>query len=185
MRQDGCDSSADPLGYPESYYTPPLEAVERIDVVRGAGALQYGTQFGGLINFRMKHAHPGDSLMVRIKQTFGTYGLRDTISPASASSNSVVHAQGSLPSGVTYLGFYQHKRGAGWRPNGDYRVHTGHVNFQYAPSDRSEWGVEFTHMEYLAQQSGGLLDSQFEQDPRRASASATGLRWWNLRRCTT
>lgn len=168
VRQNGFDISADPLGYPESYYTPPLEAVERIDVVRGAGALQYGTQFGGLINFRMKHAHPGDSLMVRIKQTFGTYGLRDTISPALASSNSVVHAQGSLPSGVTYLGFYQHKRGAGWRPNGDYRVHTGHVNFQYAPSDRSEWGVEFTHMDYLAQQSGGLLDSQFEQDPRRA-----------------
>ena len=168
VRQNGFDISADPLGYPESYYTPPLEAVERIDVVRGAGALQYGTQFGGLINFRMKHAHVGDSLVVVAKQTFGTYGLRDTISPALASSNSVVHLQGSLPSGVTYFGFYQHKRGAGWRPNGDYRVHTGHINLQYAPSDHSEWGIEFTHMDYLAQQSGGLLDSQFEQDPRRA-----------------
>ena len=49
-RQNGYDISADALGYPESYYTPPTEAVERIEIVRGAASLQYGTQFGGMIN---------------------------------------------------------------------------------------------------------------------------------------
>ena len=44
-RQNGYDMSADALGYPESYYNPPLEAVQQIEVVRGAGALQYGSQF--------------------------------------------------------------------------------------------------------------------------------------------
>ncbi|MEL7341470.1 MAG: carboxypeptidase regulatory-like domain-containing protein, partial [Bacteroidota bacterium] len=47
-RQNGYDISADALGYPESYYTPPLQAVKQVEVVRGAGALQYGSQFGGL-----------------------------------------------------------------------------------------------------------------------------------------
>ena len=58
-RQNGYDMSADALGYPESYYTPPVEALERIEVVRGAASLQYGTQFGGLLNFVIRQ--PGRS----------------------------------------------------------------------------------------------------------------------------
>ncbi|MEM6806973.1 MAG: carboxypeptidase-like regulatory domain-containing protein, partial [Bacteroidota bacterium] len=53
-RQNGYDISADVLGYPESYYTPPAEALSEIQVIRGAASLQYGTQFGGLINFQFK-----------------------------------------------------------------------------------------------------------------------------------
>ena len=53
-RQNGYDISADALGYPESYYTPPAESIERIEVVRGAASLQFGTQFGGMLNFRFK-----------------------------------------------------------------------------------------------------------------------------------
>ena len=34
-RQNGYDISADPMGYLEAYYTPPTEAVERIEIVRG------------------------------------------------------------------------------------------------------------------------------------------------------
>jgi Fe(3+) dicitrate transport protein len=42
------------LGYPESYYATPTEALEEIQVIRGAASLQYGTQFGGLVNFKIK-----------------------------------------------------------------------------------------------------------------------------------
>ena len=51
VRQNGYDISADALGYPESYYTPPVEAIGRIQIVRGAASLQYGTQFGALLIF--------------------------------------------------------------------------------------------------------------------------------------
>ena len=37
------------LGYPESYYTPPFEALKSIEIIRGSAALQFGTQFGGLL----------------------------------------------------------------------------------------------------------------------------------------
>ena len=43
------------MGYPESYYTPPSEALDRIEIIRGAASLQYGTQFGGLVNFVLKN----------------------------------------------------------------------------------------------------------------------------------
>jgi Fe(3+) dicitrate transport protein len=33
---------------------PPTEALEEIQVIRGAASLQYGTQFGGLVNFKIK-----------------------------------------------------------------------------------------------------------------------------------
>ena len=50
VRQNGYDIAADPFGYPEAYYNPQLQAVQRIEIVRGQGALQYGPQFGGLVN---------------------------------------------------------------------------------------------------------------------------------------
>ncbi|MEO8760225.1 MAG: TonB-dependent receptor plug domain-containing protein, partial [Bacteroidia bacterium] len=49
-RQNGYNITADLYGYPESYYLPPLEAVNRIEVTRGASSLQFGPQFGGVIN---------------------------------------------------------------------------------------------------------------------------------------
>ena len=55
-RQNGYDISADALGYPESYYTPPSDALETIQLIRGAASLQFGPQFGGMINFKLKDA---------------------------------------------------------------------------------------------------------------------------------
>ena len=53
-RQNGYDISADALGYPESYYTPPVQALSQIELVRGAASLQFGPQFGGMLNFVLK-----------------------------------------------------------------------------------------------------------------------------------
>ena len=61
-RQNGYDISADVLGYPESYYSPPAEALSEIQVIRGAGSLQYGTQFGGLVNFKFKKPNPNKKI---------------------------------------------------------------------------------------------------------------------------
>ena len=54
IRQNGYDISSDPFGYPEAYYTPQLQAVQRIQIVRGTGALQYGPQFGGMVSFGLR-----------------------------------------------------------------------------------------------------------------------------------
>src|SRR6476659_4215057 len=50
-RQNGYNISADVYGYNEAYYIPPMEAVKRIELVRGAASLQFGAQFGGLVNY--------------------------------------------------------------------------------------------------------------------------------------
>ena len=57
VRQNGYDIAADPFGYPEAYYNPQLQAVQRIEIVRGQGSLQYGPQFGGLINYILRNGN--------------------------------------------------------------------------------------------------------------------------------
>ena len=55
-RQNGYNISADIFGYNEAYYIPPMEAVSRIEMVRGAASLQFGSQFGGMVNYVVNDA---------------------------------------------------------------------------------------------------------------------------------
>jgi Fe(3+) dicitrate transport protein len=73
-RQNDYDISADVLGYPESYYATPTEALEEIQIVRGAASLQYGTQFGGLVNFKIKLPSKKE-MEITTRNTVGSYNL--------------------------------------------------------------------------------------------------------------
>src|SRR6187402_1179602 len=77
-RQNGYDISADALGYPESYYSPPAELTDRIEILRGASSLQYGTQFGGLINFKLKEGATDKPIEITSRETAGSYGFFNT-----------------------------------------------------------------------------------------------------------
>ena len=167
VRQNFYDISADALGYPESYYSPPLEAVERIEIVRGAASLQYGTQFGGLLNFRMKRGPKDKPIEVVARQTIGSFGLQDTISPAMAATHSFVSVGGTAKK-INYYVFHNWKNGHGWRPNSGYDAHTTHGNVHVEVSEKLKLGVELTYMNYLAQQPGGLIDVSFEDNPRQS-----------------
>ncbi len=165
-RQNGYDISADVLGYPESYYTPPAEALREIQVVRGAASLQYGTQFGGLINFRMKQPHPTRKLDWVSRQSVGSFGL-------FTSFNSVGGTLGRM----SYYGYFHHKRGDGFRPNSGYSAQNAYLHLGYDLSDRTSLALEVTYLNYLAQQAGGLTDTQFAQDP---TFSPRPRNWFNV-----
>ncbi len=52
MLEDGLPLALAPYGEPEMYYSPPVERMERIEVVKGSGSILYGPQtIGGVINF--------------------------------------------------------------------------------------------------------------------------------------
>ncbi|QHT65437.1 carboxypeptidase-like regulatory domain-containing protein [Rhodocytophaga rosea] len=53
-RQNGYDISADALGYPESYYTPPNEAVEKIEIIRGLLACSMAPSLADSLIFNSK-----------------------------------------------------------------------------------------------------------------------------------
>ncbi|PWJ58004.1 Fe(3+) dicitrate transport protein [Dyadobacter jejuensis] len=154
-RQNGYDISADPIGYPESYYTPPTEAIESIEIVRGAASLQYGTQFGGLLNFRFKNGNPDKKIELLTRQTVGSYGLFNSFT-----------SLGGKVGKMQYYTFYQHKQGQGWRQNSGLRLNAGFGKMSYAINSKLKVSFELTLMDYQMQQPGGLTDQQFQEDPQ-------------------
>src|SRR5258708_18705024 len=74
-RQNGYNITADLYGYPESYYLPPLEAVQRIEIIRGASSLQFGAQFGGVINYIMRKGNPNKPFEFTTHHTVGSFGM--------------------------------------------------------------------------------------------------------------
>ena len=169
-RQNGYDIAADALGYPESYYTPPTEALRRIEIIRGAASLQYGTQFGGLLNFVFKDGPEDENLDIHSSQSVGSFGL-------FSSFNSVGGSTGK----ANYYGFYQYKRSNGWRPNSELDQHNAYGSVELDITPKLSVTPEYTYSYYLAQQPGGLTDREFEQDPRQSNRERNWFRVnWNL-----
>src|SRR6187402_3126540 len=56
VRQNGVMINSDIYGYPASHYSLPMEAVKSIELVQGTAALQYGAEFGGMVNYVTKSA---------------------------------------------------------------------------------------------------------------------------------
>lgn len=168
VRQNGYDISPDALGYPESYYTPPAEAVEQIEIVKGAASLQYGTQFGGLINFKMKGAPEREGYELLNRSTIGSFGLYNQFTSYGWRNGKV----------GTYV-YGNYRRGNGWRPNSDFESVNFFGQIDYDISENTELIAEYTHLSYLANQSGGLDDIMFETDPRQSNRSRNyfGLNW--------
>jgi Fe(3+) dicitrate transport protein len=165
-RQNGYDISADALGYPESYYTPPTEALERIEIIRGAASLQYGTQFGGVINFVLKKGTRKKTIETSLRQTIGSFGLLNTFV-----------STGGTKGTVNYYTFFQRKQGNGWRQNSSFKSNTAYLNINKDFTEKLNIGVEYTYMNYIAQQAGGLTDKEFEQNPQISNRERN---WFNV-----
>ena len=157
VRQNGYDISSEAFGYPETYYTPPMEALETIEVIRGAASLQYGPQFGGVINYKIKKADPNKVIAFETQQTAGSYGLFNTF-----------NAIGGTYKKVSYYGYMHHRSADGWRSNSTYQTFTGYLAVNYKLSSKINLGVEYSKMNYKSQQPGGLTDQQFNDNDRQS-----------------
>ena len=165
-RQNGYDISADVLGYPESYYTPPAEALDRIEIIRGAASLQYGTQFGGLVNFVFKNPMKEKKLNLKIRNTLGSFNLFTNFSEVSGSSGK-----------FSYYAFYNHKQGQGFRPNSEFNSANSYLNINYDFNSTTNLALELTYLSYLSQQAGGLDDRMFKENPLQSIRSRN---WFNV-----
>ncbi|MDZ4714187.1 MAG: TonB-dependent receptor [Cytophagales bacterium] len=167
VRQNGYDIAADPYGYPEAYYNPQLQSVQRIEIVRGHGALQYGPQIGGMVNYILKNGSEfSKPFQFEIFQTGGSNGLFNSY-----------NAVGGKTKNMNYYAFFDHRSGDGWRDNNSFRSNSASATLTYKISDRLVLTTEVTRWETVSQQPGGLTDVQFEQDARQSFRSRN---WFNL-----
>ncbi|WP_266365628.1 TonB-dependent receptor domain-containing protein [Tellurirhabdus rosea] len=165
VRQNGYDVSPDPFGYPEAYYNPPMEAVEQIQLVRGAASLQYGPQFGGLLNYVLKKPDATRKFGFETQQSAGSFGLFSTY-------NAISGTVGKL----SYTAYAHYRRADGWRENSRYGIFNGYASVQYAVSNKLKLGFELSRLYNESQQPGGLTDVQFAQNARQ---SVRGRNWFS------
>lgn len=169
-RQNGYNISSDIYGYNEAYYLPPMEAVSRIEFVRGAASLQFGSQFGGLVNYVIKDAPVNKPFEFITAQTIGSYGLYNSF-------NSVVGNYKKW----SYYAFLQYRAIDGYRPNSEQTQVSGFGKIQYTQSDKWNYGVEYSLLRNKIKMPGGLTDAQFDANPSQSTRARNWLKSpWNI-----
>ncbi len=153
VRQNGYDITPDPLGYPESYYTPPFEALENIQLIRGAASLQYGTQFGGMMNFNLKKPVHNKLLELVTINTVSSYNIFTNFTSLSGTAKK-----------FSYYSFFKHMNGDGFRPNSDFTSNNFYSFISYSLDSTLSMSFEMTYLNYLTHQPGGLTDYMFSDN---------------------
>ncbi len=167
VRQNGYDIAADPFGYPEAYYNPQLQAVQRIEIVRGQGSLQYGPQFGGLINYILRNGSEiNKPFEFETQQTVGSNGLFNSY-----------NAIGGKKGKVHYYTFFDHRNGDGWRQNSRYFTNAGYGTVTYNFTTNFSLTAEVMRSHIRSQQPGGLTDAQIKQDAQQSFRSRN---WFDI-----
>jgi Fe(3+) dicitrate transport protein len=169
-RQNGYNISGDVFGYNESYYLPPMEAVSRIEMVRGAASLQYGSQFGGMINYVLNEAPKDKKFEWYTSETVGSFGLFNTFNSIGGTINK-----------FSYYGYAQLRTMNGWRPNSKQWQLSAFGKIQFTPSEKLNAGVEYTLLRNRIKMPGGLTDSMFNANTRSSFRSRNWLKSpWNI-----
>jgi Fe(3+) dicitrate transport protein len=167
VRQNGYDIAADPFGYPEAYYNPQLQAVQRIEIVRGQGSLQYGPQFGGLVNYILRNGSEiNKKFEFETQQTVGSNALFNSY-----------NAIGGTTDKVHYYAFFDHRNGDGWRQNSRFFTNAGFGTVTYKFSPKFSLSTELMRSHIRSQQAGGLTDAQIKEDAQKSFRSRN---WFDI-----
>lgn len=151
MLEDGVPIALGPYGEPEMYFTPSIDKMSGIEILKGSGQILYGPQtIGGIVNFFT--ADPPSQEITRIKISgakggffsgFGTYG--NTIGKA-----------GIL---VSYL----HKRADDLGPT-QFRLNDLSAKIRYELNSKSNLGLKLGYYEEESNSTYiGLTQTMFNQ----------------------
>lgn len=160
IRRNGSMTNSDIYGYPASHYSIPMEAVDRIELVRGTGSLQYGAQFGGMLNYVTKAPDSTRAFGLESITSVGSYGL---VTSYLAASGTVGKFQ--------YATYYAKRVSKGYRKNSETEYDAQSVLLSYAPVQNLKFTAELSRSNYIYHIPGALTDAQFAQDPRQSTRS--------------
>ena len=146
VMKDGIPIHADMFGYPEAYYTPPIDGVKRLEIIRGGAALLYGPQPGGAVNYIMEKPPLDTPFRLRSLNTVGSFNYFANFTEL-----------GGTVDQLGYYGYYNHRQTDGFRQaNSAWTVNNW--------SGTLAWGAQTTKRTYLIvdayqnnnQEPGGL-----------------------------
>lgn len=124
--QDGVPVAADQYGYPAKYYITPSDYISSIDFIRGGGALMFGSQPSGVLNFKTREPNKDEPFSLLTKQVFGSKNLYSTYNEVSGTDNL------SEDSSLGYLGYFHRRESDGFRDaNSDNRINSGALKLDW------------------------------------------------------
>lgn len=158
IRQDGVSINSDVYGYPASHYSPPLEAMDRVELIRGTASLQYGSQFGGLLNYATRAPDTRRALSARAVLTGGAFGL----------VNGYTEASGRVGT-VDYLTYAAWREADGFRDGARSRYSAQYASATWQATPSVSLRAQVGRSWYLHRLPGPLTDAMFASDPRQAT----------------
>jgi Fe(3+) dicitrate transport protein len=165
--KDGISLKNEQFGFPETHYTPILDAVERIELIRAGAALQFGPQPGGALNFIMKMPRQDAPFHFVTRNVFGS----DEYYRDYTAIDGTVGALG-------YYLYYDHRQIEGFREaNSDYDLNAGSARLVWDVTDDSRFILTLDAYDEEHGEPGGLRrleavnppNSVFYEDDRNAS----------------
>lgn len=160
LRQNGVLINSDMYGYPASHYSAPMESYEKIEIIRGTGSLQYGAQFGGLINYTTKKPDTTTNFSFETNSTAGSYGLLSSYNAASGTIKK-----------FSYYAYYYKRHSNGYRKNSESDADAQFLQLQYRFNSRVNLKGEIGRSKYVYHIPGPLNDSMFHADARTSTRS--------------
>lgn len=160
IRKDGVITNSDMYGYPASHYSMPMESIEQIELVRGTASLQYGAQFGGMLNYISKQPDTTRKIGFETINSVGSFGLLSTY-------NAISGRIGKLD----YSAYYSKRVSDGYRDNANSDYQAQELLLRYNFSPNLKLTAELSRSEYVYQIPGPLTDSMFHADPRQSTRS--------------
>jgi len=165
MLEDGIPISLAPYGEPEMYYSPPIDRMQRVEVLKGSGQIAHGPQtVGGVINFVTPD--PPSKLHGGVDLEAGQRGI--------FSGNASIGGSSKSQRAGWFLN-YLHKEGDGWR-RFFFDIDDVQAKFTLKPSDRHALALragvydERSNSTYL-----GLTQPMFDADPNQNAVPGDDL----------
>lgn len=163
--EDGVPVALAPYGEPEMYYSPPIERMERVEIVKGSGSIAYGPQtVGGVVNYVTADAPLHPAGRVQLLGGEGTFRLGKaqyggTWGPARATVNAF-HKEAADLNGLFF----------------DIDDVLAKAGFRSA-TGRGEIGVKLSVYDEISNSTYvGLTDSMFRASPHVHPAPGDRLR---------
>jgi Outer membrane receptor for Fe3+-dicitrate len=160
IRKDGVITNSDMYGYPASHYSMPMESIERIELVRGTGSLQYGAQFGGMLNYVSKQGDTSRPFSFESINTIGSYKLLSTYNAISGKGGK-----------FQYYAYISRKSRDGYRDSEHTRSEAQSVMLTYMPAHNLSIRAEWARAAYQYRIPGALTDVMYKENPRQATRS--------------
>ncbi len=144
--KDGIPIHADQFGYPEAYYTPPLDTVDRIEFLRGGASLMYGPQPGGALNYVTHRPRLDRPFSFGTTNTFGTDNYYSNFTYLDGTSGR-----------LGYYAYYNRRQGDGFRTtNSDFALNAANIKLVLDATTDSRWILSLEGYEEEHGEPGGL-----------------------------